>query len=113
MRVLCDGKHLPLPRPLSDSVIESLQRKCLDQVRMFNMPDKRTTFEVDLQPVGCRVQVGAGTTLLGAAQSAGVELQSICGGVGTCGSCKVRVATGSVSLATATENHEISREEMA
>ena len=77
------------------------------------MPDERLTFEVDLQPVGCRVQVGAGTTLLVAAQSAGVELQSVCGGVGTCGGCKVRVAVGSVSSATATENHEISREEMA
>jgi uncharacterized 2Fe-2S/4Fe-4S cluster protein (DUF4445 family) len=77
------------------------------------MSDERPTFTVDLQPVGRRVQVGAGTTLLAAAQSAGVELQSVCGGVGTCGGCKVRVAVGAVSPATATENHEMSREEMA
>jgi uncharacterized 2Fe-2S/4Fe-4S cluster protein (DUF4445 family) len=80
---------------------------------MFTVPNERPTFEIDLQPVGRRVQVGAGTTLLAAAQSAGVELQSVCGGVGTCSGCKVRVAAGSVSPATAADDHEISREEIA
>lgn len=80
---------------------------------MFTVPNERPSFEIDLQPVGRRVQVGAGTTLLAAAQSAGVELQSVCGGVGTCSGCKVRVAAGMVSPVTATENHEISREKIA
>jgi len=77
------------------------------------MPDDEATFKIDLQPVGRRAQVGVGTTLLAAARSAGVELQSVCGGLGTCGSCKVRLAEGAVSPPTAAENDELRREEIA
>jgi len=76
-------------------------------------PAEKATFRIDLQPVGCRTRVEVGTTLLTAARSAGVELQSICGGAGTCGSCRVCVAKGAVSPPTAAENDELSGEEMA
>jgi uncharacterized 2Fe-2S/4Fe-4S cluster protein (DUF4445 family) len=71
------------------------------------------TFKIDLQPVGRRAQVGAGTTLLAAARSVGVELQSICGGAGTCGSCRVRLAKGVISPPTTAEKDELSGEEIA
>ncbi len=78
------------------------------------MPDDdEGTFRIDLQPVGRRADVEAGTTLLAAARSVGVELQSVCGGAGTCGSCRVRLADGVLSPPTAAENDELSREEMA
>lgn len=77
------------------------------------MPDDEATFKIDLQPVGRRAQVATGTTLLAAACSVGVELQSVCGGAGTCGSCKVRVAEGAVSPPTAAEIDELGREEIA
>lgn len=77
------------------------------------MPDEQATFRVDLQPVGRRAQVGASTTLLAAARSVGVELQAICGGAGTCGSCRVRLAKGAVSALTGAEKDELSREEIA
>lgn len=64
-------------------------------------PGKR--FIVDLQPVGRRVVVDAGTNLLDAAQKAGVELVASCGGVGICGTCRVRVAHGKVTPLTLTE----------
>ncbi|SPF35876.1 Ferredoxin (4Fe-4S iron-sulfur cluster binding protein) [Candidatus Sulfotelmatobacter kueseliae] len=72
-----------------------------------------TIFKVDLQPVGRRAQVAAGTTLLAAARSVGVELQSICGGAGTCNSCRVRLAKGVISPPTTAEKDELSAEELA
>ncbi len=43
------------------------------------------------------MQVKAGTTLLVCAQEAGIELNAVCGGNGTCGMCKVVIKQGDVS----------------
>ena len=48
--------------------------------------------EVDFQPIGRRVVVESGTTVLEAAQEAGVGISAICGGAGSCDSCRVRLA---------------------
>ncbi len=40
------------------------------------------TFEVDFEPIGKRVEVAANTNLLEAAQEAGINLSSSCGGIG-------------------------------
>ena len=50
------------------------------------------TFEITLQPVGRRIELPAGVTVLDAAREAGVELVAICGGEGVCGGCRVRLA---------------------
>ncbi len=49
---------------------------------------------VIFQPSGRRGEVVDGTTLLDAARHLGVDIESICGGKGTCGKCKVRVEEG-------------------
>lgn len=67
------------------------------------MPAEANSFVVDLQPIGRRVSVRAGETLLEAAQSAGVELQAVCGGSGTCGHCRVRLVAGQLSPITPDE----------
>ena len=46
-------------------------------------------FKVTFQPDGKQIEVHAGTTLLEAAGLAGIVLNSICGGKGTCGKCTV------------------------
>ncbi len=46
------------------------------------------------QPSGRRGEVADGTNLLDAARNLGVDIESICGGKGTCGKCKVRVEEG-------------------
>jgi len=61
------------------------------------MADEEGQFVVDLQPIGRRIAVQAGETLLQAAQSAGVEFQAVCGGNGTCGHCRLRIAAGKMS----------------
>jgi uncharacterized 2Fe-2S/4Fe-4S cluster protein (DUF4445 family) len=54
-------------------------------------------FEVDFEPIGRRIQVGAGETLLDAARASGVQIASICGGAGLCESCIIRLRDGELS----------------
>jgi uncharacterized 2Fe-2S/4Fe-4S cluster protein (DUF4445 family) len=58
---------------------------------------------VDFEPLGRRARVAPGTTLLEAAQQAGVGLSAVCGGGGTCGTCRVRIMAGSVSPSVESE----------
>ncbi len=68
---------------------------------------------IDLQPIGKRISVLAGTNLLDACQQAGVELVALCGGAGVCGTCRVRVLKGQLSDHTPTELDELSPAERA
>jgi uncharacterized 2Fe-2S/4Fe-4S cluster protein (DUF4445 family) len=70
-------------------------------------------FGVELQPVGRRVQVAPGVTVLEAVQTSGVELVSVCGGEGTCGTCRVRAIEGQLSAETAEEEDLLSATELA
>ncbi len=76
------------------------------------MPNTPSTIYVDLEPVGRRATAEPGTTLLAAAQSSGVELVAVCGGLGTCGSCRVRLAAGKLSPLTIVEENEFSADEI-
>lgn len=53
-----------------------------------------TRVKVNFQPSGRRGDVEKGITLLDAARQLGVDIESICGGKGTCGKCKVRIEEG-------------------
>jgi uncharacterized 2Fe-2S/4Fe-4S cluster protein (DUF4445 family) len=68
---------------------------------------------VELQPVGRRVQVAPGVKVLEAAQASGIELVSVCGGEGTCGTCRVRVVEGPLGAETAEEEDLLSASERA
>ncbi len=68
---------------------------------------------IDLQPIGKRVDVPAGTNLLDACQQAGVELVAICGGAGVCGTCRVRLLKGQLSDFSLTEMEELTDAERA
>ena len=52
------------------------------------------------QPSGRSVDVPVGTELLDAARQAGVEVNSPCGGKGTCGKCLVRILEGDVDASS-------------
>jgi len=78
---------------------------------MADQAKKKAIF-IDMEPVGRRVQVEAGSTLLAAAQKAGVELIAICGGAGTCNSCLVRLVSGELSPPTLVETEALDREEI-
>ncbi|MCZ7547018.1 MAG: 2Fe-2S iron-sulfur cluster-binding protein [Anaerolineae bacterium] len=68
---------------------------------------------VNFQPIGKRVEVEAGTTLLDAAQRAGVGLSAICGGVGSCETCRVYILQGKVSEPSYIEEAVLTWEELA
>jgi uncharacterized 2Fe-2S/4Fe-4S cluster protein (DUF4445 family) len=70
-------------------------------------------FRVDFEPVGRRAEVRAGETLLDAAQTAGVELESICGGAGSCGGCRVRLMAGELTPATASEEEALGPQDLS
>ena len=63
--------------------------------------------EVDFEPIGRRVSIAAGVTIMDAARQAGVALSSDCGGRGTCGRCRVRMMSGDVTSPTATERKKL------
>jgi uncharacterized 2Fe-2S/4Fe-4S cluster protein (DUF4445 family) len=60
-------------------------------------------FYIEFEPLGRRVHVGPGKTILEAARSAGVGIASVCGGVGTCEECRVRLVSGSLTPPTLVE----------
>lgn len=70
------------------------------------MPDRSVTF----LPDSVTVAVPDGETLLRAAHVAGVHINSSCGGQGTCGKCRVRVAKGE---ATGAPDVMLSKEDFA
>lgn len=59
--------------------------------------------EVTFTPPGRRVDVPVGTTLLDAAEPAGVGIESLCGGEGLCGTCTVKLDAGDASVSDPTE----------
>ena len=71
------------------------------------------TFTVDLEPIGRRMDVDAGLTLLEAAQKAGVDLVAACGGVGICGTCKLRLVRGQLTPLTESEQEHLTPAEIA
>src|SRR5512137_2987614 len=70
------------------------------------------SYAVDLQPVGRRTTITAEQTILEAAQAAGVELIAVCGGTGTCATCRVRLMSGGLSPVTANEEFELGEENL-
>jgi 2Fe-2S ferredoxin len=61
---------------------------------------------VTFQPDGRSAQVARGTTLLDAAEAAGVDLPSNCGGVCACTTCHVWVEAGLASLSEIAERED-------
>ncbi|MDR3315154.1 MAG: ASKHA domain-containing protein [Coriobacteriales bacterium] len=69
--------------------------------------------EITFIPDGLNSTIPVGATLLEAARSAGIVIESPCDGVGTCGKCKVRVLAGAETLETSDDRHKLSEEERA
>lgn len=68
---------------------------------------------VDFEPLGRRAEVSAGQSLLEAAQAAGVELEAICGGAGSCGACRLRLMDGELTPPTPNEEAALGGEGLA
>ncbi len=75
------------------------------------MPDK-SSYTVNFQPIGRRVSARSAASLLDTAQAAGIDIASICGGIGSCNSCKIRLITGRLSNLTLEEQAIFAEEEL-
>ncbi|NMB62074.1 MAG: DUF4445 domain-containing protein [Chloroflexi bacterium] len=64
-------------------------------------------FSIEFQPIGIRLVCSEPLTLLDAARQAGIQLQSTCGGKGTCGRCALIILEGDGGPVT--RNEEIFR----
>jgi uncharacterized 2Fe-2S/4Fe-4S cluster protein (DUF4445 family) len=58
---------------------------------------------ISIQPLDLQIEVDVGSDLLSATQLAGAHLVSLCGGVGSCASCIIRLLSGEVSALTPLE----------
>ncbi len=67
---------------------------------------------VDFEPIGRRGKCRSEETILDCARRLGVGINSICGGLGTCHSCRVQVLGGTATEPTANELEAFSRQEL-
>ena len=79
----------------------------------MTQPTRKTeNLDIDMQPVGRRVDVTPGTTLLEADRESGDGLVSLCRGEGWCVCCLVGVAIGVVNSPTQSELDYLSAEDL-
>jgi len=71
-----------------------------------------TACTIDFEPVGRRGKCRRNESLLACAHRLGVGISSICGGQGTCHSCKVQVLSGTVSKPTSNELDAFTSQEL-
>jgi len=69
-------------------------------------------FTIDFEPVGLRGKCRKKESLLACAHRLGVGISSICGGKGTCHSCKVQVLNGTVAKPTPNEHEAFTSQEL-
>jgi uncharacterized 2Fe-2S/4Fe-4S cluster protein (DUF4445 family) len=63
-------------------------------------------FNLTFQPSGRRGSAAPGQDLLSVARALGVEIESTCGGKGTCKKCRVHLESPANSVSPATEVEE-------
>lgn len=68
---------------------------------------------VVVQPTGRRVGVPAGTSVLAAVRAAGMEVVSVCGGRGLCGTCRVLSGGGGLTPPTEPERELLAPAELS
>lgn len=71
------------------------------------------TFQLDFEPIGRRGKCRTNQSLLDAAQQFGVDLISVCGGLGICGRCVVQPLTGDLTDLTDADRENLSAQELA
>ena len=72
--------------------------------------DKHDTKSITIEPFGKRVWIEGSDTLLEAIYQSGIDINAICGGIGTCGACKVRMIEGDASPVTDNELKSLSND---
>ncbi|MBN1786615.1 MAG: DUF4445 domain-containing protein [Candidatus Methanofastidiosa archaeon] len=69
-------------------------------------------YTITFQPSGIKIKVEEGTTILEAANEAGIGIDAPCGGKGTCGKCKVYLNKGQLNDVSAAERKNLTVDEI-
>ena len=69
-------------------------------------------FYIEFQPVGRRDQCCDRESLLECSRRLGIGINNICGGSGTCGTCRLRILSGRTSNPTANEKEQLTAYEL-
>ena len=64
------------------------------------MSENSNKYKVHFLPNDKNIEVNEGSTVLDAAHSANIYINSICGGDGICGKCKVVLSSGTIDSPT-------------
>lgn len=75
-------------------------------------PNQNRKITITLEPLGSRVEIDPGVSLLICAQKAGIDLNAVCAGNGTCGMCKLYVLDGDISEITEIERSHLNANEL-
>jgi uncharacterized 2Fe-2S/4Fe-4S cluster protein (DUF4445 family) len=70
------------------------------------------SYNVDFEPIGKRGECSNDESLLSCARRLGIELLSLCGGLGRFGCCKVQILRGTVSNPTSSEVNNLSKKQL-
>lgn len=68
---------------------------------------------IDMEPIGRRLESTGDSSLLEVAQANGIQLVSLCGGIGACRGCMIRLMEGKLSSITLEEEAQLSDAELA
>jgi len=68
--------------------------------------------DIDFEPIGRRITVIPGTNIFEASRKAGIDMVSLCGGIGSCDSCRIQLISGSLSPPTSEETAVFSEREL-
>jgi uncharacterized 2Fe-2S/4Fe-4S cluster protein (DUF4445 family) len=68
---------------------------------------------VTFKPAGLPVTCARNTPLIEVIRQAGISLQSICGGIGACGRCRVRILLGNIQSPNAEERKHLTASDLA
>ncbi len=76
-------------------------------------PRDRQVYRVELEPIGRQGSFRLGESLLQACRALGIDLQSICGGLGKCGSCRVQIVKGAAGEPSDADREHLTGAELA
>src|SRR3972149_1854662 len=69
-------------------------------------------FEINFEPIGRRGKCAPEESLLDAARELEIGIASVCGGVGTCSSCRIQLMQGRLSPLSTSEQELFSDDEL-
>jgi ferredoxin len=67
-------------------------------------------YTINVRPQGAELRASEDESLFDALQNAGIEIESDCGGIGSCGKCVIHILEGEVSEPTLEEEDLLSEE---